>query len=89
MLVQPDRYDPEVAALLIVAEAQLALLREQLAYAAVRGAPGLEVAGTQAALDQLQATLAEASRLLLSPRRCLESVQAGHHVAPRRGADER
>ncbi|BFU47693.1 hypothetical protein KRMM14A1259_57370 [Krasilnikovia sp. MM14-A1259] len=73
---------------MLVAEVQLAVLRGQLSDAVAQGAPGLEAAGVHAALDQVQATLAEAGRLLLSPRRCLEGAQPGHHALPHRGADE-
>ncbi|GAB1639624.1 hypothetical protein KRMM14A1259_00470 [Krasilnikovia sp. MM14-A1259] len=64
-MVQPGRRcDPETAAMMIVAQAQLAVLRAQLRYAASEGFPPLEVAAIHAALDQLQATLAEAGQLL-------------------------
>ncbi|RZU46625.1 hypothetical protein EV385_6701 [Krasilnikovia cinnamomea] len=59
---------------MIVAKAQLAVFRAQLTYAVAHGVPGLAVAGTHAALDQLQATLAEASLLLpFEPDRVDES----------------
>ncbi|GAB1644148.1 hypothetical protein [Krasilnikovia sp. MM14-A1259] len=64
VVVQPDRYDPEIAALLIVAREQLTVFRAQLTHAASQGVPCLAIAGAHATLDQLEAALAEASHLL-------------------------
>jgi hypothetical protein len=63
--VQPAHYDPEIAALLTVVEAQLAVSRQILDYLATRGTAATTLAGSHAQLDQLQATLGDAQRRLL------------------------
>lgn len=59
------RYDPEVAALLIVVAEQLETSRAMLEFLAGRGVSGTEPAGSHAALDQLQAAVADAQCRLL------------------------
>lgn len=63
--VQADRYDPEVAALLIVVGAQLQVSRQILDYLARRGVPTAELAPSCAQLDRLNAALREANSRLL------------------------
>jgi hypothetical protein len=58
-------YDPDVAALLVLVEAQLQISRAILTSLQRRGVPDIELAGPHAGLDQLQAGIAEARNRLL------------------------
>jgi hypothetical protein len=61
------RYNPEIAALLTIVEAQVRVSRSILDYLEHRGVPGTELAGPHAQLDQLHAAIAEANVRLLPP----------------------
>lgn len=63
--VKRNSYDPEVAAMLIVVEAQSRLSRQILDHFAADGVCGTSLAELRVQLDRLQATLSQAQHQLL------------------------
>ena len=60
--VQPDRRDPQLAQVLLMASVQVQVLREMLAALACQGVPPTRLVGLHAELDQVQAAVARAQQ---------------------------